>query len=62
MLKTYCHALLNIPQKKAYKHLLGWLLDVVKPLRTLRKLREPYFSVTYGLYPQDLVEFWGLQP
>ena len=54
MLKTYCHALFNVPQKEAYKHLFGWLLDVVKPLRTLRKFGRTLLFVTYGLCPQDL--------
>ena len=37
ILKTYRHALFNVPQKEAYEYLFRWLLDVVKPLRTLRK-------------------------
>ena len=37
MLKTYCHALFNILQKEAFKHMFGWLLIFVEPLRTPRK-------------------------
>ena len=51
MLKTYCHALFNVPQKEAYEHLFTWLLEVVKPSRTLRKFGR---TIAYGLYPQDL--------
>ena len=54
MLKTYRHALLNIPQKEAFEHLFRWLLILVKLLRTPRRYGRTLLSVTYGLYPQDL--------
>ena len=37
VLGSYRHGLFNAPQKEVYKHLFGCLLDLVKPLSSLKK-------------------------